>query len=94
MSTCEVIRCAHCQMPLLSVREYHPHGACLMYRGCGDAQEVRCNLAIIVGTGDCRRVAAEIHETLMSMRPSSLQAVKYLHMEEGALRCISVLESR
>jgi len=38
--------CAECGMPV-DYGEYHPHAACLMFKACGDAEEVRAQLASI-----------------------------------------------
>lgn len=33
-------------MPV-TLGEYHPHAACLMYRGCGDEEQVRHALNVV-----------------------------------------------
>ncbi|NBI44939.1 hypothetical protein [Burkholderia sp. ISTR5] len=38
--------CAECGMPCAS-GEYHPHAACLMFKGCHDSTTVRAGLAAI-----------------------------------------------
>lgn len=35
--------CAECGMPV-KLGEYHPYAACLMFKGCQDAETVRANL--------------------------------------------------
>jgi hypothetical protein len=43
----EKTECCGCGMQV-NDGEYHPYGVCLMYRGCGDANVVRANLAAMI----------------------------------------------
>lgn len=49
----EQTRCAACGMTTLHPREYHPYGACLIYRACRDSNTTRAQIAAIVE--DARR---------------------------------------
>lgn len=43
--------CAGCGMQTNTPREYHPHAACLMFRACHNADEVRANLDAVIEYG-------------------------------------------
>ena len=43
----EVSSCAQCGMPVC-IGDYHPFAACLMFRGCGEADTVTDNLDALV----------------------------------------------
>ena len=46
----EFAPCGDCGM-MCSATEYHPYAACLMFKGCGDAQVVRENLQSVLTRG-------------------------------------------
>lgn len=46
--------CAECGM-LCSPTEYHPFAACLMFKACNNGNQVRSNLAAVVGYGKALR---------------------------------------
>lgn len=60
-------RCTECGMAV-SVTEYHPYAACLMYRACQDAEVVRVNLLSVQASGaqaECDlRASSETNESL------------------------------
>ena len=51
--------------------EYHPYGACLMYKGCGNAATVRENLTYIKEIG-----IDEINKELDELKKSNLEALR------------------
>jgi hypothetical protein len=46
----EMTPCMECAMPT-TAQEYHPYAACLMFKGCGDADTVRVNLDSVIARG-------------------------------------------
>jgi hypothetical protein len=49
--------CATCGMPVTH-REYHPYGACLMFKQCNDSQVVRENLRAVQADKNITHIAA------------------------------------
>jgi hypothetical protein len=42
-----MITCQECGMVTKSAGEYHPYAACLLFRACGNGNEVRAHLAAV-----------------------------------------------
>lgn len=40
--------CQECGMVVKTANEYHPYAACLLFRACGNGDEVRAHLAAIL----------------------------------------------
>ena len=72
--------CQDCGMPV-GETEYHPYGACLMFRGCGDAIIVSANLDAVRANG-----AQWEHEALqpeMQQLRESLRVIREHYGEES-----------